>query len=458
MGLLMASVPKADSTTHNIIVENASLQGDRSLYSKTLLQHYSSLRSTTYIHEWGHILQNVTYPYLYLRSVRELGFIDTLLARFQKDERPAIPTSWMLSRDAYESMTMDVTLFRFMIAEDGTVSLGAPAAGPRGRNDISEVDLIEEANAIFEFKVETDDYGSGEGYHDWLKKGTKGYTRVYRLLSRLLGRQDAYDLLPALVYAAYHTTYPVTAFASLLHHILQYRSAVDTTNPAAAAAYLVDRLSFTPGINPEEIPELRRLATDDPWAFVGNRAMRRYIEQSEHHPLNILARRVWIDGPARDREWLYHPHRFIRRYGHSLRDEISDLQPPFIWLVYDSEEVPLSAALFLLSDLYRGRKVSVKVDPEGQTEFATYLDMILFRRILIQGLTRNAKDSRRIYCHHEDCDYFNSGLCDEYIRIPDLASNCNFPTYILHTMKRRYSKQSNLLERISENATERLAD
>src|SRR5208283_1638644 len=85
MGLLMASVPRADQTTHKIIVENALEKGDESKYEKALLTHYSTQRSTTYVHEWGHVIQNVMYPYLYIRSIRELGVIETLLLELQED-------------------------------------------------------------------------------------------------------------------------------------------------------------------------------------------------------------------------------------------------------------------------------------------------------------------------------------------------------------------------------------
>jgi hypothetical protein len=452
MGLLMASVPRADPETHRIIVQNASPAGNHSVYATTLLKYYASLNPTAYLHEWGHIIQNVMYPYLYLRSVRELGTVDFLLSKFQQDERPAISTNWSVSRELIESMSMDIALFRIVIAEDETVSIDAPSAGPRGRNDISEVDLIEEANSIFEFKVELGDYGSGEDYHNWLKKGSRGYTRVYRLLSKLLGRQYAYELLPPLVTASYYTTYPVTAFASLLEHILRHRNDFNVASPTEAEAYLVDRLIATFGTESTDIPKLRRLAADDTFAFVGERAMRQYISESEHHPLNLLAQRVWTARSAAGRGWIYHPHQFIRRGGHSVRNEIADLQPPFTFLVYDSDEVPLGFALFLLSDIYRDRKVSSQVDPECETEFATYLEMLLFRRVLIQSLLRDPQESRGKFCHHEECDYFNSGLCDEYLRIPDVASDCAFPIYVVGTIKRRYSKESNSLERIQENA------
>jgi hypothetical protein len=384
-----------------------------------------------------------------MRSVRELGVIDSLLSIFQKDFRPSISANWSLPQDVFESMMMDVTSFRISVADNESVSIVLPGAGERARNDISEVDLIEEANSIFEFKVEIGDNGTGDDYHNWLKTGSKGYTRVYRLLSNLLGRQDAYNLLPVMVVASYHTTYPVTAFASLLGHVLRYRSNFDAARPAQSEAYLVDHILGVTLTESLDIPKLGRLATEDPFAFVGTtRAMRQYIEESEHHPLNLLARRVWIDHSASDRAWIYYPHQFIKNYGHLVKDEIRDLQPPFTLLVYDSDEVPLSAARFLLSDIYRRKKVSTKVDPEERTEFQTYLELLYFRRVLTAGLFRDPKGLRRSYCHHEGCDYFNSGLCDEFIRIPDVASNCPFPRYLFYTIKRQYSKESNSLERI----------
>jgi hypothetical protein len=457
MGLIMISVPRADPETHRILVENASPSGNRSLYTQTLLKHCAGHPSTTYVHEWGHIIQNVAYPYLYLRNIRELYFINSLLSEFLDDIRPSIPRNWTFNREAFDCLTMDVRLFRIMVGDDGTVGIDPPGKGERERNEISEVDLIEEANSIFEFKVEIGNYGTGDEYHNWLKKGTRAYTRVYRLLSKYLGRQDAYDLLPVLVVASYHTTYPVAAFASLLGHVLRYPEELDTADPTENQSYLVGRLSCCPGIESQEIPELRRPLTEDPFAFVGEEAMRRYIEQNEGHPLTLLARRVWVDRSSVERGWIYYPHKYVGGLM-SVRDEIHDLMPPFMYLVYDSADVPMSAVVFLISDLYQGKKVSKLVDPLGQTGFHAYLDTLLARRVLAQGLYHDPKNPRLNYCPHEECAYFNSGLCDEYIRIPDKASDCTFPKYMADVIRRRYSKESNSLERMESNGTERPAD
>jgi hypothetical protein len=446
----MASVPRAAPEDHRILVENGSVNGDHSAYCKALVNHYVGLGSSTYIHEWGHILQAVYYPYLYLRCVRDLGLIDLLISDVQRDSTPSIPTKLRFSREVFESLTMDITRFRLSIENNHTVRLG-PCQGPTIRTDICEVDLLEEANSIFEYKVETSEYGTGEAYHNWLKAGSKGYTRVFHLLSRLLGREAAYHLLPPIVAASYRTTYPVSAFASLLESVLRDKRDFSVLRGAQLEAELTDSLCVAALRDSIEPPKLRQLPTDDQFAFISERVMRQYIQESDHHPLQRLAQRVWTtDVPGRG--WIYYPHEFVRGYGHSVRPEINDFEPPFMWLIYDSDEVPLSAAIFVLSKLYREQKVSPKVDPEGNTNYFTYINMLLFRRALAQGLFRDPNTPRPSYCHHEGCHYFNSGLCSDFLRIPDVASNCQFPYYLLHSIKRRYSPELNSLERSETNA------
>lgn len=188
IGLLMLKVQRAEQKTHDKIVKYAS--SSHTKYKQMLLRHYATLPGTTYLHEWGHILQSVYYPYLYLRNVRELGLIDTLLREFQMDTEPQIKTEWSLSEDFRTSFILDAFLYRVTSKEDGGLTVGPATSSRQVRRDFCEVDLIEEANSIFEFKVTIEDYGDGEQYHDWLKQGAK-YTTIFRLLSKIFGRRDA---------------------------------------------------------------------------------------------------------------------------------------------------------------------------------------------------------------------------------------------------------------------------
>lgn len=265
-------------------------------------------------------------------------------------------------------------------------------------------------------------------------------------MSKHIGRQAAYHLLPPLVKASYHTTYPVTAFASLLQSIHYQSIDFNKTNPINIEAELLDRLYFTLGIETDEVPNIHSLATDDPFAFINEKLIRKWIEEFDYHPLNLLARHIWITEDARH-GWMYNPFQFIKENGRLVRNDFKFLEPPFTWLVYDSDDVPLGATILLLSEPYRGKKVSKRVDPQGQTEFQTYLDMLLFRRVLVEGLFRVPGTPTSNFCHHEVCDLFNSGLCNNYIRIPDKPNECPFPFYMLHTIKRYYLKESNLLKR-----------
>lgn len=163
--------------------------------------------------------------------------------------------------------------------------------------------------------------------------------------------------------------------------------------------------------------KLKQLPTDDAFAYVGHKAMKQYLEQSQNHPLNCLASLVWTDSSSPKRQWIYHPHVYIKNNGNTVRNDVLDLQPPFSWLVYDSNDVPIDASIMILSEPYRNAKAPIEVDPSGETDFPTYIDMLHTRRILVQGLFRIFPISKQ-YCHHAECEYYESGLCNGYLRIP----------------------------------------
>jgi hypothetical protein len=372
LGLLLLKVPRAGDASHAAIRLAAS-SGESAAYKKLLLGHYALVDSTTFVHEWGHILQNVYYPYLYLRSVRESRLIDSLLADIQSDASQKLPASFNVTDEVNECFHLDRSNFRFTIADTGEVSLQPPTGTRRHRFDICEVDLIEEANSIFEFRVDSGEAGTGEKYHEWLKVGPK-YTRVFRFLSRVFGREGAFNTLQPLVAASYHTTYPVTSFAMLVEYARKNLDA-EESSPAWLENDLIEAIRNTLS-NEGEIVKLKQLPTDDSHSYIDDRSMATYLAESEHHPLHRLASRVWEQSSLLNRDWLYEPHHHIRDKGHRVREEVKDLEPPFSWLVYDSTEVNLGSSMMLLSPLYRDKRPPQSVDPDGNTGYPEYVEML----------------------------------------------------------------------------------
>src|SRR5689334_541860 len=100
IGLLALRVP----TLPSIRIEEPKQE-----YVKKLMMHFIDTDTSIYVHEWGHILQCVYYPYLYLRASRELAFIDKIMLDLKRSDTPLRPDSLRLREDVLESLHLDST-------------------------------------------------------------------------------------------------------------------------------------------------------------------------------------------------------------------------------------------------------------------------------------------------------------------------------------------------------------
>lgn len=66
-------------------------------------------------------------------------------------------------------------------------------------------------------KAEIGAEGTGKGYRRWIREPQRPrYSTTFNFLARVLGEENAYVALPALVRAAFCTTHPLEVFASLV--------------------------------------------------------------------------------------------------------------------------------------------------------------------------------------------------------------------------------------------------
>lgn len=412
---------------------------------KRLLMHFADEDVSTYIHEWGHILQNVYYPYLYLRGARELALVDKIMIDLRRSASPLRSHALHLRDDALESFHLDSTDFRFTEAAGGGFVIG-PRTGKRGPQDISEIDLLEEANSIFEFKILFGGDGSAADYEHWLRSGAK-YTRTYKMLARAYGSRFAYHMLPPLVAASYHTTYPVSAFAALLRNRDVTCGAFEDFDADFVEAMLVRMLSRSGPRLGIDTRTLFRLPTEDEFAFLDGETMASIVPQTQQSPLHLLAESVWLRPANPTRAWLYRPFDFIKNRGHRVRSEIEHLQPPLALIFFEDEPVLRGGAVGMVSEFYQKAPVPSWWGDTDGTSWPNVFEVLYSRRVLIQNLVAGMSSAGDRFCPHVACPLHNSGLCDGFFILPKEFGECRFPVYMRSFVHRTYDPQDASLRR-----------
>jgi hypothetical protein len=424
----------------------AGVEEDRNTRIAALINHFVDTEESTYVHEWGHILQCVYYPYLYLRSARELALIDKILLDLRRSEEPLRAHSVHVQDDVLEELHLDSTDFRFAEVASGGFVVGPPTGAKRGAQDISEIDLLEEANSIFEFKTVSNSNATVTDYEHWLRSGAK-YTRTYKMLARSYGSQFAYDMLPPFVAASYHTTYPVSAFAALLRDRDVNTGVYEDLRGDLIESLLVGKLSRSGPRLGTDTSTLFRSPTDDEFAFLDAETMKTLVPETHQYPLYLLAERIWLHSSNPTRAWLYRPFDFIRDRGHRVRPEIEYLQPPLSLLFFPYEPILRGGAVGVVSELYKKAPISSWWGSTGDTSWPTVFLTLYSRRVLIQNLLARMPPAGSRFCPHTACPLYCSGLCDGFFIIPKVFGDCEFPVYARRFVHRTYNEQDASLRR-----------
>jgi hypothetical protein len=259
-------------------------------------------RRGLWVHEFVHFWQALSLPYLYVQAV-----YTWLLAREQwqvvADRRAAF--DWRqepvaLGADPWAELSKRV---RARAEPGGGVRLGIYQSLDEefGVPALSPWQMMEGAASVFEYELfrQGERAPSAEDYLTWTLEHS-AYLEVYDLVADVWGPEAAYELLPAVVAAAFHTINPVLVLVRLL----------DTLPPAAveglqrsgrkhALRSLLDALAAThepvdferdDALEPDEIRLLRPRELD---------------AQRAHHPVLGPFRRRWLaDDFARDSDAL----------------------------------------------------------------------------------------------------------------------------------------------------------
>lgn len=404
-----------------------------------LLQSYIGSNDMAYVHEWGHILQAAHYPYLAISALRENGLVDTVLRAIRRNPSELHGTKIALLKEALESFGLSSVYYRLKFDSAKKEWDFNLASGPRRRpSDICEIDLVEEANSIFEFRVEIGSQGDGKTYLDWLSSGPR-YSRIFKLLAHAYGLDVAFSILHPIISTCLHTTYPVTALLSLLnsgssHYWELDQEMIEDVCVSIMRSLLKDNQFI-----------FRQLSAEDKFSFIDDTSMIETIENSSFHPLAPLMHHMWCTGKTRDRDWLYSPYKYIKANGHKVIESFQDYHPP-VTLIYFGHHLGLEKGLLgIVSDLYERSET-----PVGLGEKGNWLQVVLIcytRRVLIENMLGLGIHPQENYCPNKTCGYYNSGLCNGFAFPPNTFDDCMFPKVVQGALHRVYDESEKSLRK-----------
>ncbi len=322
----------------------------REQYALSLGRYLELYHHTLLAHEWCHILQAITYPFLYFRCVQDFYISNSILTSLRQETKPVISLPLSLPDDWLATLRAPTRSYRVSIDEQGQCDIRLADPQDRRANDLTENDLLEEDASIFQYKVEIGALGTGTGYKRWNRESQRRrYTMAFNFLSRLLGVDNAYLALPALVRVAFSTTVPLQVFAELAGLTLF----IDADLPTLLGIdeyfeFLLDRLCANPYLK-RDVPNINepRSADSDAVAYLDRTAHHTIIETSstsKKHPLFPLAHALWQEcgeNPLLP-TWLFHPYTVFDRLRDDVSPQFKAYWPPMFIIRLLHPELPLN--------------------------------------------------------------------------------------------------------------------
>jgi hypothetical protein len=374
------------------------------------------------VHEWGHILQALASPAVYVRCARELGVVVGLVSDLRNNSEP-VGLRTPLTEDWWSLLHAPSELIYRIVVEPEGFRLNTGDPHDRRPNDLTETDILEEEISIFQYKVEIDSEGTGAGYLRWLRERSR-YTMVFKLLARLLGPESAYVALPALARVSFATTWPVNTFVTLLAKTIGH----DRTLPESLG--LDDYLDVMQTEAETTLPRVRPSITkaiDDNNGLIERDAFRDFVASDNLHPLRPLSEGLRTGGredfPA---HVLLHPDLYFDRRSQAPSDDkLWQLWPPMTVIRLIDPRLRVSDAIMNVAPaLMRDENLFVP----GMKN-TTYFGELLKQKHLTFALA-GLLDGHAPYCTHSDCPIYPTGVCNGWMELPDAYADCSFPRWL----------------------------
>lgn len=395
------------------------------------------------IHEWAHVLQLATYPFLFLRSARA-GRVMAGPGLYLRENpgRHSLPLQVTMDERWRMSSMLGTIGFHAQLRGDG-VKLSAVEGDAVRRGVLTERDLIEEDATVFQFRAEIAARGKGAAYRNWLRERPR-YSRLFSFLVQHLDEDVAMRVLPILVRVAYRTTRPLEGFFRSFGAVLQMGAPDDPDEDEALERVLLDQLREGMGtLGPSDLtmdkPEL-----DDPAGVIGDDALDELARAYAQLPFSLLTQ---IDRHGSDDQRgiataaLRRPWEFFDRYAQDLDERLTDYLPPAITVSLDHPAFPMGSSLLAPSPLLAKTPFAAI---EGVT-FGDWTSGAIKGRAMWRGiLTAAAGPNAR--CPHRSCPYHASGMCREWLTIPKAPEDCEFPEFLARSTNHQISADGTALE------------
>lgn len=422
-------------------------------YKSNLYRYVWRAHSSLLAHEWAHILQVVSYPFLFLRAARAgRVMIGPSVFLASNPGRHTLPLSLEMDNRWRESLMLSTVAFRAIFGER-SVEFSLVEPGRIARGVLTELDMLEEDATVFQYRAGISAPGKGAAYRVWLRERPR-YSRLFAILSQRLGDGDALRWLPILVRLAYHTTRPVEAFFTSLSTLLldgpDIYGDADITDIVEQA--LFDNLKRSLGTLAADQLTIHRSELDDPPGVITPEVFRELAQRYTQLPVAPLtslnhngtdAQRGVVD------EALRAPWRFFDRRQHRFDDRLIDYLPPAMVIRLDSIDFPAGSTLIAFSPLL----LKTPLPLAGAATYAEWTQEALRTRMVWKALLEGASGAHP-RCPHGACTYHRSGLCHGWFPIPTELQNCSFPEFWTLATKHRLSADGAALEPVGTDGME----
>jgi hypothetical protein len=422
---------------------------DGRTWSNAALWFLHTRRRPLLAHESCHILQAVSYPALFLRSLRELLLVRRVFARIRREESMRVPIGEVLRVGLPPDLnaTLHAPVYLYRIEIDGYAARVLPGNVEHPSvYDITETDLLEADASIFQYKVEIGGPGKARSYLRWLREPGRS-SMVFKLVARHLGNaESAYIAVPVLVRAAFSTTWPVNAFASLLAATREWDPSLPVELGIEGFARLVFPKTAERFAPKGPAPDPTEAAGKDTFMFLDDEAHRALAASNPVHPLSPLVIRYLAERKRSPGfpDWFVHPYKYFEREGDELSELIQVYRAPLIATRLVHPRLRINDTVLDFAT----REFPEETGRAGQEDYHTYIRLLLMAKEFVFLLATDNYDGDSHNCHHTDCRFHASRLCQRWAPVPKEFLDCEFPGWLADGTAHRltYDDKSVILE------------
>ncbi len=402
------------------------------------------------IHEWLHILQVASYPWLFIRAARAYHQLAAPFAAIRANRgRLDLPLQFVASREDADSRLLETIPVRIWI--DAHAVRAEPVLTSLVRGVITEQDLVEEDATVAEYQIDVGGRGNGVSYRRWLTERPH-YQRAFSLLSQHMSDDAAFSVLPVLVRVAFRTNRPIAAFAGALGTVLLYGP--DTWLDPESTQILEDGLTSNAlncfGIADDASTDFQSPAISDRPGFVTDDRFEQLVSAATF-PVSPLSRWSLADDANGEgtpfllrvlrQPWQH----FGRRASQPSRTLLRYL-PPGTTVELDDPDFPVGKTMFYVSPSV------VSERPPGENGL-TYGEVLIhmYQLRLVSNALMGEREPRHT-CPHDSCRVHASRLCRGWLPIPTRFQECDFPSFLEQMSKHRLDPTGKVLVPMMEEA------